>query len=581
MKLEGLALLPLWRRLGRIEVWNWQFLLFVTGNVAFFSFVFDAVRLSNFTWLWIPVNLIAIAIATSFVMLAIYVLRRVSDISAPHQLFNLLVAATAMGIKNAATLRLANRFGIEDVAAWGTRFLGGIPIGIVLILIFTNLLGSQLERQALIDELMAKERALLGFRENVTELYNEEQRELTQKTREALLPRFLEIQSQVENRKVSQNLAETLKTFLAKEIKPLSKSIADEAGKLSKGVAPNQDEAVSLPEVKIELKNSILPLGTWFLTLFVWLLGSPIVFPTVSILELFLASLPFVALLYVLKALLHSLKPVSLNLAILFSPIPGIVCAIPSFWLLWQIPHTQTEANMILSAYITAGWSAISLTHAYLLSESKTVVLNRLQEVVEKFSRENKLFEQRMWVARHIWYTLLHGTVQSAVTAALMRSSSPDGKSPKARALIVADLNRAMEALRNPVPERIRLEDQFEELKKTWDGLVEIKIELPEQLAKEINNSRDSVIVFNELLKEILSNSVRHGQSKKVEITFDEPARGEVRVLVINNGTKPKNNSSESIGTTIYNSLCLTTELKWNKETKWTEFTAVVPIPTN
>jgi len=294
-----------------------------------------------------------------------------------------------------------------------------------------------------------------------------------------------------------------------------------------------------------------------------------------------LASLPFVALLYVLKALLHSLKPVSLNLAILFSPIPGIVCAIPSFWLLWQIPHTQTEANMIPSAYITAGWSAISLTHAYLLSESKTVVLNRLQEVVEKFSRENKLFEQRMWVARHIWYTLLHGTVQSAVTAAALRSTASDSKSPTVKALIMADLNRAMEVLRNPVPERLQLEEQLEDLKKTWDGLVQITIEVPDVLVKDINTSRESVIIFNELLKEVLSNSVRHGQSTIVQITFEQVTPGEVKVLVLNNGTKPQKNSAQSIGTTIYNSLCLTTELKWNKETKWTEFTAVVPIPTN
>jgi two-component sensor histidine kinase len=184
-------------------------------------------------------------------------------------------------------------------------------------------------------------------------------------------------------------------------------------------------------------------------------------------------------------------------------------------------------------------------------------------------------------VARHVWYSLLHGTVQSAVTAALMRSNASDGNSKAAKALIVADLNRAMEALRNPVPERLQLEERLEDLKKTWDGLVEITTELPDELAKEINTSRESVIVFNELLKEILSNSVRHGQSSIVQITLEQTTPGEVKVLVLNNGTKPKKNAAQSVGTSIFNSLCLQTKLKWNKETQWTEFTALIPIATN
>ena len=579
MKLEGLEFAPLWRRLGRIEVWNWQFLLFVTGNVAFLSFAFDAVRLNNYSWLWIPVNILAMAIATAFILLAIYVLRRVSDPSAPHQLFNLLIAGTAMGIKNTATLLLANRFGIEDVAVVGSRFFGGISIGIMLLLIFTNLRGSQLERQALVEELISKERALLGFRENVNELYKEEQRDLTERTSETLMPRFLEIQTQVESG--PDDVTKTLKNFLENEVRPLSKSIADQAAELSKNVAVFQEEPIEQPEVKIDLKKSVLPLGTWFLTLFAWFMASPVVFPNMNIAHLFIASLPYVALLYVFKALLRTVKPVSFNVAILFSSIPGLVCAIPSYWLLYQIPHPASQTNLLATVYITAGWSAISITHVYLLSQSKAAVLNRLQEVVKSFARENKLFEQRLWVARHVWYSLLHGTVQSAVTAALMRSNASDGNRKAAKALIVADLNRAMEALRNPVPERLQLEERLEDLKKTWDGLVEITIELPDELAKEINTSRESVIVFNELLKEILSNSVRHGQSSIVQITFKQITPGEVKVLVLNNGTKPKKNAAQSVGTSIFNSLCLQTKLKWNKETQWTEFTALIPIATN
>jgi two-component sensor histidine kinase len=135
-----------------------------------------------------------------------------------------------------------------------------------------------------------------------------------------------------------------------------------------------------------------------------------------------------------------------------------------------------------------------------------------------------------------------------------------------------------MDALKNSNPETVALEDQIEDLRNTWDGIVELKCEIPKPLAKAINSSRDSVIVFNELLKEIVSNSVRHGQASKVEVTLEQVAPGEVNLIAINNGTKPKKSTSSSIGTTVFNSLCLKSQLSWNKETKRAEFVALVPI---
>ena len=570
--------MPIWRRLGRLEVWGWQFFLFALVLTGTLSLAFDAVRLNNYSLMWIPVNLVALAVASAFVYLALSVFKRFVDPKVPHPVFNLVIAGTAMGIKNVATLNFANIFGIYDQGDLLYRFLGGSSIGIALIFIFNNLVGSQIEREAYLQELLAKERALIGFRENVNELYKEEEKELTERTRDSLMPRFLDLQRQVEAVEDVKKLTQNLKKFLMTEIRPLSKSIAEEAAQLSRSGAIYSSDKVAEPEMKIQLKNTVLPFGTWLLTMFAWFMTSPIVFPESNILELFIASLSYLAMLYVLKALLYKSKPVSLNIALAFSPLPGIICAIPAFWLIYQLPHTQAQVSLLPSFYITAGWSAISISHAYLLSESKSIVVNRLKDVVEKFARENKLFEQKLWVARHVWYTLLHGTVQSAITAATIRASALDGQSKKAKALIIADLNRAMDALKNSNPENVKLEDQIEDLRNTWGGIVELKCEIPQDLSKEINTSKDAVIVVNELLKEIVSNSVRHGQASEVEVTLELSSPGEISLIAINNGTKPKKIGTSSIGTTIFNSLCLQSKLKWNKETKKAEFYALVPI---
>ena len=578
MKLEDSGLLQIWRRLGRLDVWGWQFFVFALVITSTLSLAFDAVRLNNFSPLWIPINLLALGIACAFVYLALLVLKMFVDLKVPHPAFNLLIAGTAMGIKNVATLNFANIFGIYDRGDMWFRFVGGASIGVALIFIFNNLVGTQIERQAYLQELLAKERALVGFRENVNEFYKEEEKELMERTRDSLMPRFLELQKQVEAIDDVNKFSQKLKTFLMSEIRPLSKSIAEEAENLSLSGQIYSEGKVSEPEIRIQLKKTILPISTWLLTIFAWFMTSPIVFPESIFLELFIASLVYLGMLYVLKAVLYKAKAVSLNKALLFSTVPGIICALPSYWLIYAIPHSPSQIFLLPTFYITAGWSAISISQNYLLSESKSVIVNRLKVVVEKFSRENKLFEQRVWVARHVWYTLLHGSVQSAITAATMRASASDGKSKEAKRLIAADLNRAMDALKNSNPETVALEDQIEDLRNTWDGIVDLKCEIPKPLAKEINSSRESVIVFNELLKEIVSNSVRHGQASQIEVTLELVAPGEVNLMASNNGTKPKKSTSSSIGTTVFNSLCLRSQLSWNKETKRAEFVALVPI---
>ena len=578
MKVEDSALLQVWRRLGRQDVWGWQFFIFALVFTSGLSLAFDSVRLNNYSLLWIPINLLALGAACAFVYLSRLVLKLFADPKASRPAFNLVTAGTAMGIKNVVTLDLVNAFGIYDQGDLWYRFIGGVSIGIALIFVFNNLVGTQIERRAYLQRLLAKERALVGFRENVNELYKEEEKELTERTRDSLMPRFLELQKQLEAVDDINKFTEKLKTFLMSEIRPLSKSIADEAEKLRRSGQIYSEGQVSEPELRIHLKKTILPLSTWLLTIFAWFMTSPIALPGSSLLEIFIASLVYLALLYVLKALLYKAKAVSLNMALLFSAVPGLICALPSHLLIFAIPHSAAQSYLIPTFYITAGWSAISISQYYLVSESKSVVVNRLQVVVEKFALENKLFEQRLWVARHVWYTLLHGTVQSAITAATMRASGLDGKSKTAKKLIVADLNRAIDALKNSNPENVQLEEQIEELRNTWDGIVELSCEIPKPLAAQINSSRDSVIVINELLKEIVSNSVRHGQASQVQVTLELLAPGEVNLIAINNGTKPKKSGKNSIGTTVFNSLCLKSQLSWNKETKRAEFAALVPI---
>lgn len=187
----------LWSRLGLFEVWDRPMLFFAIGFTALLSYAFDAVRLDNYSWAWLPVNAISMAVAVAIVLTAVGLAKK-RNLSEDERIwFNLVIAAVAMGAKNLLTFLLCGVFGIEDSGSLLFRFIGGATIGVSLLILYSNLRGAKIERLIIQRELLAKEQALRGFRENITDIFATEQEELTERTTAELLPRLLELQEKL------------------------------------------------------------------------------------------------------------------------------------------------------------------------------------------------------------------------------------------------------------------------------------------------------------------------------------------------------------------------------------------------
>jgi two-component sensor histidine kinase len=84
--------------------------------------------------------------------------------------------------------------------------------------------------------------------------------------------------------------------------------------------------------------------------------------------------------------------------------------------------------------------------------------------------------------------------------------------------------------------------------------------------------------VLNEILKEVASNAVRHGNASKLDIKLTVASANSVRVHVANNGRKPNMDNASSVGSLMLEALCLSRSLEWNSNAKVTEFKAIVPV---
>ena len=568
----------LWARLGLFQIWDRRLLIFGICVTALLSYAFDAVRLDNYSFGWIPVNMISLALAVLIVLVALKIAKTRNLTVQDRAIFNIFLAATAMGLKNVVTLALCPIFGIEDSGSWIFRFIGGACIGVAVLVIYSNLRGARIESLLIQAELLAKEQALRGFRENITDYFAKEQQALTERTSAELLPRLEELQSKVHLGQTGSSLTKEFQKFLSNEVRPLSNALAKEATSLKLSMPSSADLKQAELDVRVNLSKSIHPISTGILVFIAWRMLSLIVLPEATLMDVFVATLIFQGGLIFMKLLVSKLPSASINQALLFAPIPGTIASVPSYYLFYQIPHDQSQQNLLPTFLVVGAWSCLTFSLAYILDRGRAVAEARLKELVNQFSEENKLFEQKLWIAQHVWYTLLHGSVQSALTAAAIKAARKTELTDSDQEAIMRDLNRAIAALKNPSIQEVDLDKGLQELGQTWAGILEIKVEISSDISNALADSPDARLLTNEILKEAVGNAVKHGQASTAEINLTLAEGRYLYVRVSNNGKQPKSGSGNGIGSKIFNAVCLQHSLTYDSAKKETVFEATIPL---
>jgi len=181
-------------------------------------------------------------------------------------------------------------------------------------------------------------------------------------------------------------------------------------------------------------------------------------------------------------------------------------------------------------------------------------------------------------VAQHVWYTLLHGTVQSALTAAAIRSSGKKVLQKTEQDAILSDLNRAIQSLKNPELAEVDFEKSLKDLQDTWLEICDISYTVAPEIWSALAKDANARLVTNEVIKETVSNAVKHGQASKVTIELTLSQDRNIQVEVKNNGAAPKSDWTPGLGSGIFDAVCISYELKRDEPSGLTVFRAIIPL---
>jgi hypothetical protein len=113
--------------------------------IVMLSFTFDAVRLGNYTWLWVPANILGAVIAVAPLLPALVIKRRRNTNGQQQPWFNIIFCSLFFGFKNLAMLYITPLFGIVEDGIPAYRFIGGLLIGFSVLALYANVVGNRLE----------------------------------------------------------------------------------------------------------------------------------------------------------------------------------------------------------------------------------------------------------------------------------------------------------------------------------------------------------------------------------------------------------------------------------------------------
>jgi signal transduction histidine kinase len=141
-----------------------------------------------------------------------------------------------------------------------------------------------------------------------------------------------------------------------------------------------------------------------------------------------------------------------------------------------------------------------------------------------------------LWVEKREWALRIHGTIQASLTAALVRLKQPGDLSTLDLALVRQHISQARKGLDQAQPTAFDFAKALRENKKAWQGILNIKSSLRSDAAKLLISDKWASVCANEIIKESLSNSTKHGKADQVEIRFELSQPGFVEIVTQDNG---------------------------------------------
>ena len=530
------------RLVGSSEAFTKRVVLWTLPISIFIAVAFDGNRFGTSRIGWAFAGVLAHIFAT-FVMLGLRLALLPTGPYAPKPVRTLVVFTTGAIVRSLAVGQISVMLDLAKNQEFLYRAFAGALLG-TLTLSVAALTAALIKEHAQTQADLASERkALVTARDSAEQMVEQQRFEIQKIVRESIEPAVTEISQNLAN--ASTQDSEKVKTSATKisnlidtKLRPLSASLHQEQKiEVPRVSSLAKKPSLITPPKILTLRNVVSPLAIYLV----------LVVPntTGAFLYLGYTALPIVLLAYAPLAIILSMfirmpianRPMRSGPAFL---LLGAVLAIawtPAIFIIRGLGYDVID-RLGLAPTATLGTTAVGLllTYGVVVDNQRVSYESELREANQELNLELNRTSQLIWHVRQRAAQTLHGSVQASLTAANMRILGAQEIDEDLLEKVRQDLVRATESLTTLDGPTIDLKTSIADLVELWQGVCEVKVSIDDLLLNSISANQVTSHCINEIVKESVTNAIRHGKARLIEISIQDLNDGSVQIEIKNDG---------------------------------------------
>jgi signal transduction histidine kinase len=515
---------------------------------------------------WLLLAIVGYLVTVAILLAFRFTVLSVDEDRKPRPLWTSIAFLTAGAARGLSIFFLGDALGIMSPEEFWYRLVGGPLFVYGSISVLAILQGSRNRHLKTLAALELEKSELDELRGGIRERIRSQRKDLITRVQVQLGPLFQEMEESTSSpaNKISQKLTD----FVDAVVRPLSHNIGQESSFETR--ASDLSKKASRVKVKpqyffkISVGMTIIPELSTFAAASLVIASTTMIFPNAVALATVLSLLAVYISTLTLKKLLKSLILIT-PVAFVVSLVVGIISSLFLYLLLMVFGLVLASAQLIQFAAAQVLVAAIS----FAIQLQRTRRLSSEQEmtgVVKNLEILNSQLRQELWLNRRKIASVLHGSVQSALYASAMRLAKVDSPSPAELQSVRDDLNAAISKL-DSLETGESIDEILKQIIEVWDGVVEIKSPaISADLSSALAKNQAASACLAEVIREAVSNAVKHGAAKRIQLEVEKTAKNLISVVVSNDGKPLSKQADTGYGSSILDEVALNWSLESSGE---------------
>jgi hypothetical protein len=249
--------------------------------------------------------------------------------------------------------------------------------------------------------------------------------------------------------------------------------------------------------------------------------------------------------------------------ASIFASVGPLILFVESYMPI-EIPQHISGATVFVG--LIYGFANLGYT---ILTSQRTSLIAELTSTIENLESTISLLSQKEWLSRRQVGYVMHGSLQSALNAAVLQLGAAKDPTPELIESVRGDIASALARVGFDSGQSYSFEQAQQEISKIWAGTVETKWQVQREALEALRRNPATSECLAEVLREAVSNASKHGQATMVEIAVNIEDSA-ISLQAKDNGTSPNTGKTQGLGTELLDDVCSSWILKPNPETGMT-----------